>query len=284
LYVLTQSALLVYTNRWNLKKERAMPDPLWRRIAEDLSRKIETGQLGGNGQPLPSEPELRKQYLASRNTIRGAVRWLAARGLVVTSPGRGTFVRQVIDPFVIQLSARLEAVLGGTDTVRAPGSDPGQPRESAPRIEIRPAPTLVARELDLDPSDTVVSRHQERFIGTAPWSLQTTFYPMRLVTQGATRLLQAADIRTGTLSYLEEALTLRHAGRRDRFSVRAPDQDEARFFALPDDGRVAVFEVAQTLFDESQAAFAITITTCPADRNHFVLTAGNAPAEPSAAR
>ena len=42
-----------------------MPDPIWRRIAEDLRVKIENGELGSGGQPLPSELELRDEYQAN---------------------------------------------------------------------------------------------------------------------------------------------------------------------------------------------------------------------------
>src|SRR5450755_1565194 len=90
-----------------------MPDPLWRQIAEDLRLKIESGELGSNDRPLPSELELRDQYDASRNTVRDAVKWLISRGLVVTRPGQGTFVVSEIDPFVTHLSTDVDGVPGG---------------------------------------------------------------------------------------------------------------------------------------------------------------------------
>ena len=52
----------------------------------------------------------------------------------------------------------------------------------------------------------VVSRHQRRFIDEIPWSLQTSFYPMSLVQQGASRLLPAGDIPGGTVVHLKETL------------------------------------------------------------------------------
>ena len=69
----------------------------------------------------------------------------------------------------------------------------------------------MARELHLDQESTVVSRHQERCINGAPWSLQSSFYPMRLVEQGATQLIQAANISPGVVSYLKEALGIEQA-------------------------------------------------------------------------
>jgi GntR family transcriptional regulator len=72
-----------------------MSQPMYRRIADDLRHKIESGELAP-GSMLRSEVELREGYgvdgIVSRNTIRDAVKLLVAHGLVETRPGQGTFV------------------------------------------------------------------------------------------------------------------------------------------------------------------------------------------------
>ena len=68
-----------------------MAEPLYRQIADDLRRRIETGQLPPGAQLL-AELALREQYQTSRNTVRDAVKWLITRGLVEIRPGQGTFV------------------------------------------------------------------------------------------------------------------------------------------------------------------------------------------------
>jgi GntR family transcriptional regulator len=256
-----------------------MADPMWRRIADDLRVKIEAGELGSGGKPLPSELELRDAYSASRNTIRDAVKWLVTRGLVVTRPGQGTFVVQKIDPFVTTLS---------TDFGAGPKAEEANylseitahsriPEVSRPRIEIQQASSLIAGELRVAPDTTVVSRHQERRIDGIPWSLQTSFYPMEFVNRGATRLIQAEDIPVGIVAYIEENIGLKQVGWRDRFVVRAPDSKESSFFGLPDDGRIAVFEIIRTGYDGTGTPFRVTVTTYPVDRNQFVMTAGDVP-------
>jgi GntR family transcriptional regulator len=81
-----------------------MADPMYRQIADDLRRRIESGELGPGSQ-LPTELELRERYHnASRQTVRDAVRLLVHRGLVVTRPGQGTFVAERIVPFAITMS------------------------------------------------------------------------------------------------------------------------------------------------------------------------------------
>jgi GntR family transcriptional regulator len=66
-------------------------------------------------------------------------------------------------------------------------------------------------------------------------------------------------------------------GWRDKIIVRAPDTTEAKFFGLPEDGRIAVFETLRTGFDESGNPIRVTVTTYPADRNQFVMNVGRIP-------
>jgi GntR family transcriptional regulator len=258
-----------------------MPDPLWRRIAEDLRQKIESGELGADGQQLPSELELRERYQASRNTIRDAVKWLSIRGLVVTRPGQGTFVRHNIHPFVTRLASEVDSSLGSESAVYRSEvqAQTRRPTSSVPRIEIQNASEMVASELGIADGETVVSRHQERYIDGIPWSLQTTFYPMQLVMRGATGLIQAEDLQ-GAIPYVEQAIGMKQVGWRDRFIVRAPDRNETEVFSLPDSGSIAVIETIRTGYDESGQPFRVTVTSYPADRNQFVMTVGQAPAAP----
>lgn len=256
-----------------------MPDPMWRRIAEDLRQKIESGELGAEGKPLPSELELRDMYAASRNTVRDAIKLLVTRGLVETRPGQGTFVVKEIDPFVTPLSTELDGTLSGHSSAYLSEvvARRREPKVSLPRVEIQVAPELVASELRLQEGATVVSRHQERFIDGTPWSLQTSFYPMQLVELGAKLIIQAEDIQDGVVDYIEATLGIKQVGRRDRFKVRVPNDPETLFFNLPGDGRIAVIEIIQTGYDQSGKPLRVTVTSYPADRNEFVMIAGQIP-------
>ena len=258
-----------------------MPEPKWRQIAEQLRQRIESGELGRDGKPMPSELELQEQYGASRNTVRDAVKWLVARGLVVTRPGQGTFVAKEIDPFVTILSTDVQ-VGPSAESARylsevAAGNR--KPTVSLPRVEIQQATALVAAELRLEEGATVVSRHQQRYIDGTPWSLQTSFYRMSLVERGAVALIQAEDISEGAVSYIQDHFGIKQMGWRDRFVVRAPDRTEAEFFVLPDDARIAIFEIIRTGYDEAGEPLRVTVTTYPADRNQFVLSVGKVPYE-----
>ncbi len=264
-----------------------MAEPMYRKIADDLRQQIESGQLGPGSQ-LPTELELRELYdNASRNTIRDAIKWLITRGLVETRPGQGTFVVEKIDPLVTTLSSTSvggdllsSAGLGDSDSAAYASQATAQRRTASttdPRVEIQQAQGVIATELQLDEGTTVVSRHQLRFIDDRLWSLQTTFYPMRFVQQGATSLIQAANIEQGAVKYIADTLSIREAGYRDTITVRPPDMNETAAFKLPSDGRVAVVEILRTGFDDSGEPIRLTVTVFPADRNKFVINVGRVP-------
>jgi GntR family transcriptional regulator len=255
-----------------------VPDPIYRRIADDLRQRIESGGLAPGSQ-LPTEIELRDRHDASRNTVRDAVKWLISLGLVETRPGQGTFVVKKLEPFVTTLDS--ESGVGGEGDAYATVAKAGNRRaeDSIPRIEIHEAAGIVAAELQLLKGTQVVSRYQQRLIDGEPYSMQTTFYPMSLVNEGATQLIVAKDIENGAVRYLEQALSVTQAGWRDRITVRAPNGNEAAFFKIPEDGRIAVFETLRTGYDQGGKPLRLTVTTYPADRNQFVMNVGDVPPE-----
>jgi GntR family transcriptional regulator len=263
-----------------------MSNPLYRQIAEDLRQQIESGGLKP-GQQLRTELELREHYGASRNTVRDAIKWLTTLGLVETRPGQGTFVVRKIDPYVTTLTRDPTTGPGG-DIIPAAAygevSDEESPARrkrvfatSEPQVEIQKATSVIAKQLRVAEGSQVVSRHQKRHIDDTPWSLQTSFYPMGFVLRGADWLIDASDIKDGTVKYLAETLGLRQVAYRDWISVRAPDLTEALFFGLPQDGRVGVFEILRTAFDETGTPMRLTVTVFPTDRNQFIVNVGDVP-------
>jgi GntR family transcriptional regulator len=248
---------------------------MYRQIADGLREQIESGGLQP-GEQLPTELELRERYSASRNTVRDAIKWLMNLGLVETRPGQGTFVVKKIASFVTTLSG--DPGTGDSVIFQIQVSKHGRTPYSSPvQVEIQKANAGVGAELGLPEGSQVVSRHQKRFIDGTPWSLQTSFYPRGLAVQGADDLLLAGNIEKGAVQYLAETLGLKQVGYRDWITVRAPDATEADFFKLPQDGRVAVFEIFRTAFDQTGTPMRVTVTVFPTDRNQFIVEIGDAP-------
>ena len=279
-----------------------MPEPMYKRVAEDLRGRIESGHIAPGSQ-LPTELELMEEYgekfgaaservSISRNTVRDAIKLLVTRGLVMTRPGKGTFVVRKIDPFVSTLSGSPEI---GRETVRYMsevdryGSEEvdrygseveasgRKPYVTVPRVEVQRAAGRVASHLGLAEGTMVISRYQERSIDETPWSMQTTFYPMEWVTRGADRLLIAENITDGIIKYVEDVLGVKQVGLHDLITARVANSHEVAFFDLPDDGQVAVFEVSRVGFDEHGQPLRLTVTVYPADRNYLAYDEGQVP-------
>jgi GntR family transcriptional regulator len=246
----------------------------YREIAADLQRKIESGELEP-GDRLPSDAELSEIYEASRNTVREAVKTLVTRGVVEKPSGRGAFVPQKINPFRTVIT--VDSGFGGFRGTANPLDSGSSNREFAvttPKVELRQPPDDIAAQLGLTEDDTVVIRYQERFIDGLLWSVQTSYYPMAFVHQGATGLLEVKDIAEGVRRYLDSALGIKEVGSHDTMRVRAPSSGEATAFKIPDDGRVAVFETRQIGVDVDHKPLRVTISIYPADRNQFSMETG----------
>lgn len=67
------------------------PTPPYRQLAGLLRDRIAAGEFRP-GDALPSEKDLQQEHGLARETVRRAMRVLRDEGLVVTIPGRGTFV------------------------------------------------------------------------------------------------------------------------------------------------------------------------------------------------
>jgi GntR family transcriptional regulator len=259
-----------------------MAEPMYRQIARDLRQQIESGALPP-GEKLPTEQQLSEKYEASRNTIRDAIKWLTSRVLVETRPGQGTFVVKRLTPVVTTLSVDQETGLGGGEGKAAFSEVEKRGRKaeaSQPKVEIHSASGNVRARLRVPEGTQVVSRRQERLIDDTPWSLQTTYYPLELVTRGALALLTPKDIPGGAIAYLQETLGLVQVGYRDRILVRPPHEDESRYFGLPDDGRISVVSLMRTGYQKSEKGpvpFRVTFTVLPADRNQLVVNFGEVP-------
>jgi GntR family transcriptional regulator, transcriptional repressor for pyruvate dehydrogenase complex len=73
------------------RRDWKKPARLYEEVARDLANAITEGQIA-LGSFLPTEQELAREYRASRNVVREAVKLLSARGFVEVLHGRGSRV------------------------------------------------------------------------------------------------------------------------------------------------------------------------------------------------
>ena len=85
--------------------DRRIPIPVYYQLKQLLQEQILHGQLKP-GERIPTEAELCVRYRLSRTPVRRALLELASEGLVVRTPGRGTFVRPPGSPAESTLTLR----------------------------------------------------------------------------------------------------------------------------------------------------------------------------------
>jgi GntR family transcriptional regulator len=207
-----------------------MADPKYQQIADRLREQIASGALKP-GERLPSEPDLVREFEASRNTVRLALALLTNQGLVVTRQGLGTFVLEPARPFTALLSRVKVSPSGHHVSTALPvvGSADGEPETVRRLVERVPASASVAEKLEIERGDPVVIRRSLQNLGDVPWLLINSYFPMDLAS--GTALEQAGEIERGSIRLLAD-LGHPQSGFVDEIGARMPDAREFDFFRL----------------------------------------------------
>jgi GntR family transcriptional regulator len=207
-----------------------VPHAKYQQIADRLRDQITSGALAPD-ERLPSEPDLVRQFSASRNTVRLALALLTNQGLVVTRQGLGTFVQAPAKPITALLS-RVKATpsaIHASTALPVLGSDPATPETVRVLVETLEATTSVAEKLAIEPGDPVIVRRSSQHIEDAPWLMINSYFPLDLVRD--TALAQPGMIPKGTYTVLAE-LGHQQIGFLDEIAARMPDRREFDFFHL----------------------------------------------------
>jgi GntR family transcriptional regulator, phosphonate transport system regulatory protein len=152
-------------NLWTKQQVRARGITLWRRIADDYEQMIVIGMYA-DGTRLPTETEIAAHYGVNRHTARRAIAELAARGMVRSERGSGTYVKTG------KLDYRIGTRTRFSEIVAAAGHD-AQGRLLSHRIE--PASEEIARRLGLSPNDAVIRLEILRAVDRVPVSVATSW-------------------------------------------------------------------------------------------------------------
>ncbi|MGN6460167.1 MAG: phosphonate metabolism transcriptional regulator PhnF [Pseudolabrys sp.] len=138
---------------------------LWRCIADDFEQMILVGKHE-NGERLPPESEIATRYGVNRHTVRRAIAELAARGMVRTERGSGTYVK------TDKLDYRIGRVTRFSEIMAASGHE-AEGRLQGYRFE--EATDEVAARLGLDPGAQVVRLDIVRSADRVPISVASTW-------------------------------------------------------------------------------------------------------------
>ena len=140
--------------------------PMYVRLESALQAAITGGDLK-SGQALPGERELARLTSLSRVTVRKALAGLAAKGLLVSRQGSGTFIAERI----LKSTSRLTSF---TDDLRARGLNP---RTRFLERQVGAVTPEEAMALNLSPGARVVRLHRLRLADDAPLAIERSTVP-----------------------------------------------------------------------------------------------------------
>jgi GntR family transcriptional regulator len=241
----------------------------YERIVDELRAEILTGHRSA-GERLPSEHELADHYGTSRPTVRRAVARLKAEGLVVTSQGRGAFVRPKphVRLLITGSNYRKHRELG-LPGFNAQALEQGQaPEQQLLEVATVIAPTEVAIRLGIEDGSPVVVRRRVFLADAEPVALCDSYYPTGLAE--GTPIAQARKIRGGVHAIIEDPsgpICRRIARSIDDLVSRMPTPQEAAALRLPQG--VPVTRVLRTILDSHDEPVEVQETIAVADRHEF---------------
>ena len=250
-----------------------MASAKYQEIADRLRDQIDNGAYQA-GERLPSEPDLVRQFDASRNTVRLALALLTNQGLVVTRQGLGTFVTEPTRPFTALLHRVKTQSAGQSVSTLLPevGNTDGEPETSRQVVEKSPASPSVAEKLEIAAGDLVVVRRRRGSIGAVPWMMMASYFPLDVA--AGTPLEQAGDIVNGSIRLLAE-MGFPQVGFVDEIGARMPNAREFAFFGLSTGTPVIV--VNRTAYTEDRP-IRMTRYTYRGDRVRLTHEVGAIPA------
>lgn len=240
--------------------------PRYHKIADDLRSRITKGALPPGSQ-LPAEIELQSQFDVSRNTVRLAIKRLIDEGLLVSSQGRGTFVRVRYEPVTLNWSTiesrarHEEAYVPGHDQWASAVADTGRTPRQEVTVSIVAPPAPIAAKFG---AGSVVRRRRKRFVDDEPFMLADSYFPLNLV-QG-TPLMEPHDVFApgGVLASID-LVQVRYC---DELTTRMPTRVEVEELNLP--AATPVTEHSRTGFDAHDRALRVMVTILPGDRHVIV--------------
>ncbi len=147
------------------RKKSGKPVPAYRRIAGQLTRRIQSGRLH-QGDAVPSERDLAVEFGVSLMTARHALQELTAEGILVRRPNVGTFVAPARIHF--------NKLSGFTEEMLARGGTPQSRILTATLTSREPE---VCSRLSL-PAGTELARIERlRLSQCEPFSIETCYLP-----------------------------------------------------------------------------------------------------------
>lgn len=163
-----------------VKIERNSKLPLYKQIKKLILQEIYKNMKEGD--ILPIESEMEKQYQVSRITVRKAIDELVLEGIIFKEQGRGTFVKSTK---VVQDAS---TITSWTEEIRLKGKIPTTEKLNISRIT---ASRKMLERLHLQPNEKLIRIERIRLVDGEPFSLMFNYlrekYIPEFLNRGLTR-------------------------------------------------------------------------------------------------
>lgn len=143
--------------------------PLYVQLIEILERQIVFGELE-DGERLPSESKLAKQFGVSIITVRNAVGELCKRGLLERKQGKGTFVRKT------KLTRDSRTLSSFTESCKSQGLVPGGRMLENNLVALN---SKIARNLGQIPGSQGIYMSRLRYADQKPVIIERNYFPIK---------------------------------------------------------------------------------------------------------
>ena len=233
--------------------------PLYDQILDAIMKDIKTGRLK-EGDKLPTEMELSKEFGVSRPTVRNALLRLANQGYLVRVRGNGTFVTK---PKLEQESVQF--IESYNQEMKAKGL---VPKTQVLEFRVIPCDDRIASKLDIRPDDKVIRltrlRYATPYYEEQPVLLTTVYLPYN----EASAILSCDLENTSLYETLErQGITICKAER--ELEIKLVYGKAAKLLEVPK-GSPAHF-ISSVGYDQSGKPMEYSESFYPAGRNKFII-------------
>lgn len=241
---------------------RTAKQPLYSQIADHLRSAIERGELAP-GQRLPTEQQLMQLHDVSRNTVRLALGALTNEGLISSSQGSGSFVREraPLQYFASRTDSHARRDQLTKDAFLSDAEEQGRTGRIDLDVAIVRADPEFATRLQLDDNAIAVARRRVQYCDDQPYALADSYFPYELVRD--TPIAQPDNIPQGANKVLDD-LGRVQVRFRDEITTRMPTTDEARRLNIGPGTPVA--QHLRTAYDHNDCPVRLAATILPGDR------------------
>jgi GntR family transcriptional regulator len=241
---------------------RTAKQSLYEQIASQIRDAIHQGELAP-GQQLPTEQQLMDRHDVSRNTVRLALGALTNEGLISSSQGRGSFVREgaPLQYFASRTDSHGRRDQLTKDAFLSDAEEQGRTGRIDLEVAIVRAEPEFATRLALNENAVAVARRRVQYCDEQPYALADTYFPYELVRDSP--IAQPSNIPGGANKVLDE-LGHVQVRFRDEITTRMPTTDEARRLNIGPGTPVA--QLIRTGYDADDRPVRLAATILPGDR------------------